>query len=74
MERYFPARIWMSLLIASSLQGCATSSTISEAQPGFKVEPPKKPLLDLPFSMLFDTGMLPSTFSISGYEALFGAD
>lgn len=88
----------MTLLIASSLQGCATYSTISEAKPGspkiysgtrldwnaiqgnayaqseFKAELPRKPLLDLPFSMLFDTVMLPLTFSISGYEALFGAE
>jgi uncharacterized protein YceK len=98
MKRYIPARILMTWLIASSLQGCATYSTISEAKPGspkiysgtrldwnamqsraysqskFKVEPPQKPLLDLPFSMLFDTVMLPLTFSISGYEALFGSD
>lgn len=40
----------------------------------FKAEPPKNPGLDLPFSVLFDTLMLPLTFSISGYEALFGAD
>lgn len=40
----------------------------------FKAEPPKNPALDLPFSILFDTIMLPLTFSISGYEALFGSD
>jgi len=40
----------------------------------FKADPPKHPALDLPFSMLLDTIMLPLTFSISGYEALFGSD
>ena len=40
----------------------------------FKVDPPNNPQLDLPFSFILDTIMLPLTFSISGYEALFGAD
>lgn len=40
----------------------------------FKTDPPKNPALDLPFSFLLDTIMLPLSFSISGYEALFGAD
>lgn len=40
----------------------------------FKAEPPKHPALDLPLSILFDTLMLPLTFSISGYEAVFGSD
>jgi uncharacterized protein YceK len=86
------------MLIALSLQGCATYSTISAAKPGspkiysgtrldlnaiqgneqaqlkFKVDPPEHPKLDLPFSILFDTIMLPLSFSISGYEFLFGAD
>lgn len=44
------------------------------AQLKFKVDPPQHPALDLPFSFIFDTIMLPLTFSISGYEALFGAD
>jgi uncharacterized protein YceK len=98
MKRPVSAKILSAALIALSLQGCATYSTISEAKPGspkiysgtrldlnalqgdeyapskFKVEPPQKPLLDLPFSMLLDTVMLPLTFSISGYEALFGAN
>ncbi len=88
----------IALLIAISLPGCASYSTISEAKPGspkiysgtrldlnalqgneqallkFKVEPPQKPLLDLPFSILLDTVMFPLTLSISGYEALFGSD
>ena len=40
----------------------------------FKTDPPKHPALDLPFSFLLDTIMLPLSFSISGYEALFGTD
>lgn len=88
----------MAMLVAYSLQGCATYSTISEARPGspkiysgtrldmnaiqgnehaqakFKVDAPKHPLLDLPFSILLDTIVLPLSFSISGYEFLFGAD
>lgn len=40
----------------------------------FNTDPPKNPVLDLPFSLLFDTIMLPLSFSVSGYEALFGAD
>ena len=90
--------ILITLWLTFNLQGCATYSTISAAQPGspkiysgtrldlnalqnnefallkFKVDPPQNPLLDLPFSILFDTIMLPLSFSISGYEALFGAN
>jgi uncharacterized protein YceK len=44
------------------------------AQLKFKVDPPQHPALDLPFSFILDTIMLPLTFSISGYEALFGSD
>lgn len=40
----------------------------------FNANPPKNPVLDLPFSFLFDTIMLPLSFSVSGYEALFGAN
>lgn len=45
-----------------------------QAQLKFKTLPPKNPALDLPFSLLFDTIMLPLSLSISGYEALFGAN
>ena len=45
-----------------------------QAQLKFKTLPPKNPGVDLPFSFLFDTIMLPLSLSISGYEALFGAD
>lgn len=86
------------LALVSTLPGCATYNTISEAKPGspkiysgtrldlnaiqgneqaqlkFKTLPPKNPGLDLPFSFLFDTIMLPLSLSVSGYEALFGAD
>lgn len=86
------------LMLVSTLPGCATYNTISEAKPGspkiysgtrldlnaiqgneqaqlkFKTLPPKNPGVDLPFSFLFDTIMLPLSLSISGYEALFGAD
>ena len=34
----------------------------------FKTAPPKNPAVDLPFSFLFDTLMLPLTFSITGNE------
>jgi len=44
------------------------------AQLKFKVDPPQHPALDLPFSFILDTIMLPLTFSITGYEALFGSD
>ncbi len=44
------------------------------AQLKFKTIPPKNPGWDLPFSFLFDTIMLPLSLSVSGYEALFGAD
>ncbi len=40
----------------------------------FKTDPPQNPALDLPFSILLDTILLPLSFSISGYEALFGSD
>ena len=86
------------LALVSTLPGCATYSTISEAKPGspkiysgtrldlnaiqgnehaqlkFKTLPPKNPGLDLPFSFLLDTIMLPLSLSVSGYEILFGAD
>ena len=45
-----------------------------QAQLKFKTLPPKNPGLDLAFSFLFDTIMLPLSLSVSGYEALFGAD
>ena len=44
------------------------------AQLKFKVEPPPHPGLDLPFSFILDTIMLPLTLSITSYEALFGSD
>lgn len=37
----------------------------------FKAEPPAHPLLDLPFSLLLDTLILPVTLSTSMYEAIF---
>lgn len=45
-----------------------------QAQLKFKTLPPKNPGLDLPFSFLLDTIMLPLSLSVSGYEALFGVD
>lgn len=44
------------------------------AQLKFRTAPPQHPALDLPFSFILDTIMLPLTFSISGYEALFGSN
>jgi len=44
------------------------------AQAKFKADAPKHPLLDLPLSILLDTIVLPLSFSISGYEFLFGAN
>jgi uncharacterized protein YceK len=37
----------------------------------FKVNPPQHPLIDLPFSFVFDTAIFPLTFSVVAYEALF---
>lgn len=37
----------------------------------FKVEPPKYPLLDLPFSLILDTAILPATYPVATYEFLF---
>lgn len=37
----------------------------------FKVEPPKYPLLDLPFSLILDTAILPTTYPVAAYEFLF---
>lgn len=38
----------------------------------FRVRPPQYPLIDLPFSILLDTLILPVTFPIATYEVLFG--
>ena len=37
-----------------------------------KAPPPEYPLIDLPFSILLDTLILPVTFPIATYEVLFG--
>jgi uncharacterized protein YceK len=37
-----------------------------------KVKPPAYPLLDLPFSLILDTIILPVTFPLATYEVLFG--
>ena len=38
----------------------------------FQARPPEYPLIDLPFSMILDTLILPVTFPIATYEILFG--
>lgn len=38
----------------------------------FKAEAPEHPLIDLPFSTILDTVILPLTFSVASYELLFG--
>jgi len=38
----------------------------------FGAAPPEYPLIDLPFSILLDTLILPVTFPIATYEILFG--
>ncbi len=37
----------------------------------FKVEPPEHPMLDLPFSVVLDTAVLPLTSSVALYEVVF---
>jgi len=37
----------------------------------FKVDPPLYPFIDLPFSILCDTFILPLTSSVAAYEFLF---
>jgi len=37
----------------------------------FKVAPPPYPIVDLPFSLLFDTLIFPLTFSIATFEFIF---
>jgi uncharacterized protein YceK len=37
----------------------------------FKVAPPHYPVVDLPFSFLLDTMMLPLTFPVAAYEVIF---
>ncbi len=37
----------------------------------FKAEPPKYPLLDLPFSLILDTAILPATYPVATYEFIF---
>ena len=37
----------------------------------FKVPPPPYPMVDLPFSLLLDTFIIPLTFPIATYEFLF---
>jgi uncharacterized protein YceK len=39
----------------------------------FGATPPEYPWVDLPFSFLLDTLILPATFPIASYEFLFGA-
>ncbi len=38
----------------------------------FRARPPKYPLLDIPFSLVLDTAILPVTFPAATYELLFG--
>jgi uncharacterized protein YceK len=38
----------------------------------FKATAPIYPLLDLPFSVILDTAVLPLTFPVASYELLFG--
>ena len=38
----------------------------------FKATPPPYPLVDLPFSLLFDALIFPLTFSVATYEVIFG--
>lgn len=37
----------------------------------FKVGPPEYPVLDLPFSVVLDTMIFPSTLSVATYECVF---
>ena len=37
----------------------------------FKVEAPEHPSIDLPFSAILDTIILPITFSVAAYEFVF---
>lgn len=37
----------------------------------FPVSPPRYPLLDLPFSFVADTVLLPLTMSVAAYEVVF---
>lgn len=37
----------------------------------FRADPPTYPLLDLPFSVGFDTLIFPLTFSVTAYEVVF---
>ena|SRR5581483_11717670 len=39
----------------------------------FGATPPEYPWIDLPFSLLLDTLILPVTFPVASYEFLFGA-
>jgi uncharacterized protein YceK len=43
-----------------------------EALKKFNAKSPEHPLIDLPFSALLDTFMLPLTFSVATYELIFG--
>jgi len=38
----------------------------------FKVDPPRYPFIDLPFSIVSDTLIFPLTFFAAAYESLFG--
>jgi uncharacterized protein YceK len=37
----------------------------------FKVAPPPYPMVDLPFSLLLDTFIIPLTFPVATYELIF---
>jgi uncharacterized protein YceK len=43
-----------------------------EALKRFNAKSPEYPLVDIPFSALLDTFMLPLTFSVATYELIFG--
>jgi len=38
----------------------------------FSAKPPEYPLIDIPFSFILDTIILPVTISVAGYKLVFG--
>ena len=49
-------------------------SAVTENREGlgkFKAEAPRYPLLDIPFSVVLDTVLLPVTLSVATYELVF---